>query len=86
VASKSDLCDFQTEAATTVKMSRKEMKKAKKMKQYAEQLEAVKLDDQFTLSQVDKTSKNTALTDNALDIKVKDNSVCRVRDVDAENQ
>lgn len=42
----------------------------KKQKQYSDQLEALKAEDQFTLSQVEKTSKNTNLTDNALDIKV----------------
>ena len=53
-----------------VKLSRKELKKLKKQKQYSDQLEALKSEDQFTLSQAEKSSKSSNLTDNALDIKV----------------
>ena len=53
-----------------VKLSRKELKKLKKQKQYSDQLEALKSEDQFTLSQAEKSTKASNLTDNALDIKV----------------
>ena len=53
-----------------MKLSRKELKKLKKQKQYSDQLEALKSEDQFTLSQAEKSTKASNLTDNALDIKV----------------
>jgi len=52
------------------KLSRKEKKKLAKQKQYSDQLEALKAEDQFTLSQAEKSTKSSNLVDNALDIKV----------------
>ena len=43
----------------------------KKLKLFEEQLDALKAEDQFTLSQADKSSKSCNLLDNALDIKVR---------------
>ena len=48
------------------------MKKLKKQKQFNDQLESLKAEDQFTLSQAEKSTKSSNLLDNALDIKVWD--------------
>ncbi|XP_067940369.1 ATP-binding cassette sub-family F member 1-like [Watersipora subatra] len=47
----------------------------KKLKLFEEQLDALKAEDQFTLSQADKSSKSCNLLDNALDIKVENFSI-----------
>ncbi|KAF6022291.1 hypothetical protein EB796_019391 [Bugula neritina] len=57
------------------KLSRKEKKKLAKQKQYSDQLEALKAEDQFTLSQAEKSAKSSNLVDNALDIKVENFSI-----------
>ena len=65
-------CHLQEEEVeqSTAKLSRKELKKLKKDKKYADQLDALKSEDQFTLSQAEKSAKASNLLDNALDIKV----------------
>ncbi|XP_067941032.1 ATP-binding cassette sub-family F member 1-like [Watersipora subatra] len=63
------------EAEPTAKLTRKELKKMKKQKLFEEQLDALKAEDQFTLSQAEKSSKSSNLLDNALDIKVENFSI-----------